>query len=65
MNIETQLLNALKIAQAQFSVEALRRPHDKTEFEYGFRVGVIEGFDKSIKTLLSILDEEKNGTNDI
>ena len=65
MNFESLLLNNLKAAQQQFSLDALKRPHDKTEFEYGFRTGVVQGYEFAIDILLHLLDEEQNGNNDI
>lgn len=65
MNIETKLLNLLKAEQQGFALEALRRPQDKTEFEYGFRAGTLHGLDMSVSILLKILKDEKDGNNDM
>lgn len=65
MNIETQLLNALKARQAEFALEALKKPQNRDAFEYGHRVGVIDGLEHAIHTLLVLLDEEKNGDKDL
>lgn len=65
MNTETKLLNRLKAEQAQFSLDALRRPQDRDAFEYGYRVGVVAGYEAAINLLLKLVDEEKNSDNDL
>lgn len=65
MSIETKLLNKLKAEQAQFALDALRRPQNRDSFEYGYRVGTVNGYEAAINVLLSLLDEEKNGDNDL
>jgi hypothetical protein len=65
LNTETKLLNRLKAQQQQFAVDALRRPQDRDAFEYGYRVGVIAGYEAAIDVLLKLLDEEKNSDNDL
>lgn len=65
MNIETQLLNALRAEQARFATEALRKPQNRDAFEYGHRVGVLDGLERAVNVLLTLLDEEKNGDNDL
>lgn len=65
MSIETALLNKLKAEQAQFALDALRRPQNRDSFEYGYRVGTVNGYEAAINVLLSLLDEEKNGDNDL
>jgi hypothetical protein len=59
MNFETQLLHRLKAAQANFALEALQRPAQRDAFEYGHRVGVVDGYEASINLLMSMLEEEK------
>jgi hypothetical protein len=63
--IETKLLNRLKAQQQQFSVDALKRPQERDAFEYGYRVGVVAGYEAAINALLSLLDEEKSKGNDL
>ena len=58
------LLDSLKVEQAQFALESLHRPQTRDTFEYGYRVGVVAGYDASIKLLLELLNEEKFGDND-
>jgi len=61
MNIETKLLNALKVEQSTFTEAALKHPQERDAFEYGHRVGVVAGIEASINVLLKLLDEEKHG----
>ena len=65
MNIETKLLNALKAEQQQFAVDALKRPIERDAFEYGYRVGVVAGYESAVNVLLKLLDEEKHLDNDL
>ena len=61
---EAKLLNRLKAEQQQFSVDALKRPQERDAFEYGYRVGVVAGYEAAINALLKLLEEEKTGGND-
>ena len=61
---EAKLLNRLKADQQQFSVDALKRPQERDAFEYGYRVGVVAGYEAAINVLLKLLEEEKSGGND-
>ena len=65
MNFPEQLLNRLKSDQQKFALDALTRPHERTTFEYGSRVGVVAGYEAAVNVLLSLLDEEKNSDNDL
>ena len=65
MNLETRLLNALKAEQARFAIEALKKPQTRDTFEYGYRVGVVAGYEAALNVLLSLLDEEKNSDPDL
>jgi hypothetical protein len=65
MNIESQLLNRLKTEQQSFAVDALRRPQTRDTFEYGYRVGMVAGYEAAIDVLLNLLDQEKNLDNDL
>ena len=65
VNIETVLLNRLKAAQASFALESLKRPQNRDAFEYGYRVGVVSGYDAALDVLFTILEEEKNSGNDL
>jgi len=46
---ESQFLNLLKINQSNFALDALRRPVDRDNFEYGYRVGMVAGYEEAIK----------------
>lgn len=65
MNLESQLLNRLKTEQQTFAVDALRRPQTRDTFEYGYRVGMVAGYEAAINVLLNLLDQEKNLDNDL
>ena len=65
MNIDSKLLNILKANQAEFALEALKKPHQSDAFEYGYRVGTVAGYEASINVLLNLLDEERNNDNDL
>ena len=65
MNIDSKLLNLLKANQAEFALEALRRPQDRDTFEYGYRVGMVAGYEAAMDVLLNLLDEDKNGNFDL
>jgi len=65
VSLESQLLNRLKADQQQFALEALKRPVERDAFEYGYRVGMIAGYEAAINVLLKLLDEEKNLDNDL
>jgi hypothetical protein len=43
----------------------MKRPQNRDAFEYGYRVGVVAGYEAAINVLLSMLDEEKNSDNDL
>lgn len=65
MNFETKLLNRIKAAQQEFAVDALKRPQTRDAFEYGYRVGIVEGYEAAIAVLLKILNEEQHSDNDL
>jgi hypothetical protein len=65
MNFETLLLARLKEKQQEFAVEALMRPQNRDLFEYGYRVGVVAGYEAAINVLLSLLNEEQYGEKDL
>ena len=62
---EAKLLNRLKMEQQQFSADALKRPQERDAFEYGYRVGVVAGYEAAINVLLKLLEEEKTGGNEL
>ena len=65
MNIEQRLLNALKAKQTQCALEGLKRPQHRDAFEYGYRTGVVEGLEQAIAILLAIVQDERDGDNDL
>lgn len=65
MNLETILLNRLKSVQADYSIQALKLPGSKNEFDYGFRCGYVAGLDAAVNVLLALLDEEKRDDKDL
>jgi hypothetical protein len=65
VNIETKLLNALKAEQQQFAIDALKRPIERDAFEYGYRVGMVAGYESAVNVLLKLVDEEKHLDNDL
>jgi len=65
MNLETRLLSRLKLEQQTFAVDALKRPVNKDAFEYGYRVGVVAGYEAAINILLLTIDEVKYSDNDL
>jgi hypothetical protein len=65
MNFETRLLNLLKSEQQDFAIQALRRPVERDAFEYGYRVGMVAGYESAINLIFKLLDEEKNFGNDL
>lgn len=65
MNIVDQLFNRLKADQQSFALDALRRPQNRDAFEYGYRVGMIAGYEAAINTLLQLLKEEKEDDPDL
>lgn len=65
MSIEDRLLGKLKADQQVFALEALKRPVDRDAFEYGYRVGMVAGYEAAIKALLDLLNDERNGDRDL
>lgn len=65
MNVADRLLNALKAEQQSFALEALRKPQTRDTFEYGYRVGMVAGYEAAINVLLQLLKEEKDSDPDL
>lgn len=65
MAIEDRLLGKLKSDQQVFALEALKRPVERDAFEYGYRVGMIAGYDAAIRALLDLLNDERNNDRDL
>ena len=59
-----KLFNRLKADQQSFALDALRRPQARDAFEYGYRVGVVAGYETAINLILHLLtEEEESGSN--
>lgn len=65
MNLADQLLNRLKADQQNFALDALRRPQTRDTFEYGYRVGIVQGYEAAINVLLQLLKEERDSDPDL
>jgi hypothetical protein len=65
VSVENRFLNALKAEQQRFALEALRKPQTRDTFEYGYRVGVVQGYEAAINVLLTLLKEEKDNDPDL
>jgi len=65
MSIESQLLGRLKDEQQKFALDALKRPQNRDAFEYGYRVGMIAGYEAAINVLFDLLDKEKNSDDNL
>ena len=48
-----------------FAVEALKKPQTRDAFEYGYRVGMVAGYEAAINVLLNLIDEDKHSDNDL
>ena len=62
---ESQFLNLLKKHQADFALDALKRPINRDNFEYGYRVGMVAGYEEAINLLLNHFNEEEYSDNDL
>ncbi len=65
MNLADQLLNRLKADQQTFALDALKRPQTRDTFEYGYRVGIVQGYEAAINVLLQLLKEERDSDPDL
>lgn len=65
MNLADQLFNRLKADQQGFALDALKRPQTRDTFEYGYRVGIVQGYEAAINVLLQLLKEEKDNDPDL
>jgi hypothetical protein len=65
MAVEDRLLGKLKADQQAFAFEALKRPVERDAFEYGYRVGMVAGYEAAIKALLDLLNDERHGDRDL
>lgn len=65
MAFETDLLNRLKAEQQQFALDALKRPVSRDNFEYGYRVGVVAGYEAAVNALLDLVRKERDDDKDL
>ena len=65
MNLADRFFNRLKADQQSFALDALKRPQTRDTFEYGYRVGIVQGYEAAINVLLQLLKEEKDSDNDL
>jgi hypothetical protein len=65
VSVEVDLLNGLKAAQQQFALDALKRPVNRDNFEYGYRVGVVSGYEAAINLLLDLVRRERDDEKDL
>ena len=65
MNVVDQLFTRLKEQQREFALDALKRPQTRDTFEYGYRVGIVQGYEAAINVLLQLLKEEKDSDPDL
>lgn len=63
--IEVALLNSLREEQQQYALQSLKQPNRCDAFEYGYRTGIIAGYEQAIALLLKMIDEERNGERDL
>ena len=49
----------------EFALDALKRPQTRDTFEYGYRVGIVQGYEAAINVLLQLLKEEKDSDPDL
>ncbi len=50
---------------SEYALEALKRPQKRDTFEYGYRVGMVAGYEASIDILLNLIDEDRNGRDEL
>lgn len=57
---EQVLLNRLKRAQEAYALDSLKMAPEKTEYAFGYRCGVVAGYEMAINELLAMVAEEKS-----
>ncbi len=62
--VDQALISKLKELKTTYSTEALKKPQEKTEFEYGRHCGVIEGFEKVEELIKQLIEgEDRDGSS--
>lgn len=62
---EAAFIARLKAEQAEYAQQALRLPNEKTEFDFGYRVGVMAGLERSINLISVMLKEADDDKFDL
>ncbi len=62
---DVELLNRLLAAQQSYALDALKQPGGTSEFDYGVRVGVVQGYERAINMMLQMYDEAKSDKDDL
>lgn len=57
--LDANFVRLLEAEQAKFAVEAMR-PNQGSEFEYGYRCGVMAGMQAAKNKFIELLNEEKH-----
>lgn len=65
MNVETHLLNRLRAAEAEYAVQALKSPGNKTEYDFGYRCGYMAGLEGALGILLGLLEDNRRDGEDL
>lgn len=60
-----RLIGRIKARQQKHSVDSLKKPLDKTEFEYGRASGFYLGLEEALNIILNQLEDDKNGRDDL
>lgn len=55
---ELRLLAAIKQDQQSFAIDSLRTGGDKSQFDFGHRVGYFAGLERACQLLLKLVEEE-------
>jgi len=58
--LDANFVRLLEQEQANFALEALKKPNLGNDFEYGYRCGVVLGMEIAKNKFINLLNEEKN-----
>ena len=61
---EAQIIARLKAEQADYAQQALRLPNEKTEFDFGYRVGTMAGLERAINLIFALIKESEEDKMD-
>ena len=62
--LDAKCVRLLDQEQAAFALEALKKPNLGSDFEYGYRCGIVLGMEIAKNKFISLLDEEKGSDNE-